>query len=226
MKTYLKLIKKQQKELNSIKKKHAKDRTIMQKCHCTQVDKMISQYDKEKLTQDKLLEKAIKKHGENNCLELKKETESKVEKLSTDHKAKVKDITAQHTKEWSEMINSHSSIEQDMKDIHVVQQCEHLKKLLNCFVVPSPLRQSKEMRANQAKTSMENSKAISQDKTIKNKAERERRVRELNSSNTKKFLEERKRLAMKHQKEMETQEKSQNEQLEKLDKFNEQVSNR
>lgn len=35
-------------------------------------------------------------------------------------------------------------------------------------------RQSKEMKANQAKTSMENSKAISQDKSIKNKAERER----------------------------------------------------
>ncbi len=78
------------------------------------------------------------------------------------------------------------------------------------------------MKANQAKSSMENSKAISQDKSIKNKAERERcdmthglrsvinkssfvslmgsvclccrRVRELNSSNTKKFLEERKRV--------------------------------
>lgn len=50
------------------------------------------------------------------------------------------------------------------------------------------------MRANQAKMSMENSKAISQDKSIKNKAERERRVRELNSSNTKKFLDERKRV--------------------------------
>uniref|UniRef100_A0A8C7JG10 1-phosphatidylinositol 4,5-bisphosphate phosphodiesterase n=1 Tax=Oncorhynchus kisutch TaxID=8019 RepID=A0A8C7JG10_ONCKI len=228
--TYLKLIKKQQKELNFLKKKHAKDRTIMQKCHCTQVDKMISQHDKEKLTQDKVLEKAIKKRGENNCLELKKETESKVEKLNTDHKAKVKDITAQHTKEWSEMINSHSSVEQDMKDIHVVQQCEQLKKLLSGVQEQQTLslkliheRQSKEMRANQAKTSMENSKAISQDKTIKNKAERERRVRELNSSNTKKFLEERKRLAMKHQKEMETLEKSQKEQLEKLDKFNEQL---
>lgn len=105
------------------------------------------------------------------------------------------------------------------------------------------------MRANQAKMSMENSKAISQDKSIKNKAERERRVRELNSSNTKKFLDERKRvrdqssshsfkyfsayseratspclqLAMKHQKEMEQLEKNQREQLEKLEKFNEQV---
>lgn len=35
-------------------------------------------------------------------------------------------------------------------------------------------RESKEMRAHQAKISMENSKAISQDKSIKNKAERER----------------------------------------------------
>ncbi|KAM6954132.1 1-phosphatidylinositol 4,5-bisphosphate phosphodiesterase beta-4 isoform 2-T2 [Aplochiton taeniatus] len=230
MKTYLKLMKKQQKDLASLKKKHSKDQNGMQKSHCTQVDKMIGLHDKEKLAQEKLLEKAIKKRGENNCQELKKETEVKVQTLGTEHKAKVKDITAQHTKEWSEMINSHSSVEQEMKDSHVTQQCEHLKKLLTTVQEQQTLqlkliheRQNKEMRANQAKSSMENSKAISQDKTIKNKAERERRVRELNSSNTKKFLDERKRLAMKHQKEMEQLEKSQREQLEKLDKFNEQA---
>uniref|UniRef100_A0A1A8P9K1 1-phosphatidylinositol 4,5-bisphosphate phosphodiesterase n=1 Tax=Nothobranchius rachovii TaxID=451742 RepID=A0A1A8P9K1_9TELE len=230
MKTYLKLIKKQQKELNSLKKKHSKDQNAMQKAHCTQVDKMVSLHEKEKTTLEKLLEKAIKKRGENNCQELKKETEDKIQTLATDQKAKVKDITAQHTKEWSELISSHSSEEQEMKDTHVTQQCEHLKKLLTTVQEQQTVqlkviheRQSKEMRANQAKMSMENSKAISQDKTIKNKAERERRVRELNSSNTKKFLDERKRLAMKHQKEMETLEKNQREQLEKLDKHNEQL---
>uniref|UniRef100_A0A8C6LI67 1-phosphatidylinositol 4,5-bisphosphate phosphodiesterase n=1 Tax=Nothobranchius furzeri TaxID=105023 RepID=A0A8C6LI67_NOTFU len=230
MKTYLKLIKKQQKELNTLKKKHSKDQNAMQKAHCTQVDKMVSLHEKEKTTLEKLLEKAIKKRGENNCQELKKETEDKIQTLATDQKAKVKDITAQHTKEWSELISSHSSEEQEMKDTHVTQQCEHLKKLLTTVQEQQTVqlkviheRQSKEMRANQAKMSMENSKAISQDKTIKNKAERERRVRELNSSNTKKFLDERKRLAMKHQKEMEQLEKNQREQLEKLDKHNEQV---
>ncbi|KAM6915241.1 1-phosphatidylinositol 4,5-bisphosphate phosphodiesterase beta-4 [Xenentodon cancila] len=230
MKTYLKLIKKQQKELNALKKKHSKDQNTMQKAHCSQVDKIVSLHDKEKTTLEKLLEKAIKKRGENNCQELKKETEDKIQTLVADHKAKVKDITAQHTKEWSELISSHSSEEQDMKDNHVTQQCEHLKKLLSTVQEQQTMqlkliheRQSKEMRANQAKMSMENSKAISQDKTIKNKAERERRVRELNSSNTKKFLDERKRLAMKHQKEMEQLEKSQREQLEKLEKFNEQL---
>ncbi|KAF1376413.1 hypothetical protein PFLUV_G00211250 [Perca fluviatilis] len=230
MKTYLKLLKKQQKELNTLKKKQSKDQNTMQKAHCTQMDKMVSQHDKEKTTLEKLLEKAIKKRGENNCQELKKETEDKIQTLIADHKVKVKDITAQHTKEWSELISSHSSEEQEMKDSHVAQQCEHLKKLLTTVQEQQTMqlkliheRQSKEMRANQAKMSMENSKAISQDKSIKNKAERERRVRELNSSNTKKFLDERKRLAMKHQKEMEQLQKNQREQLEKLDKFNEQL---
>ncbi|XP_050994379.1 1-phosphatidylinositol 4,5-bisphosphate phosphodiesterase beta-4 isoform X5 [Labeo rohita] len=230
MKTFIKLMKKQQKELNTLKKRHAKEHNAMQKSHCTQVDKMVAQHDKEKFTLEKLLEKAIKKRGENNCSDLKKETAIKVETLTTDHKEKVKDMVAQHTKEWSEMINCHSTEEQEMKDAHVTQQCELLRKLLASVQEQQTLqlkliheRQSKEMKANQAKTSMENSKAISQDKSIKNKAERERRVRELNCSNTKKFLEERKRLAMKQAKELEQLQKSQREQLEKLEKFNEQA---
>ncbi|PWA27498.1 hypothetical protein CCH79_00000167 [Gambusia affinis] len=86
--SYLKLIKKQQKELNSLKKKHSKDQNAMQKAHCTQVDKMVSLHEKEKTNLEKLLEKAIKKRGENNCQELKKETEDKIQTLTTDHKAK------------------------------------------------------------------------------------------------------------------------------------------
>lgn len=35
----------------------------MQKSHCTQVDKMVSQHDKEKIVFEKLLEKSIKKRG-------------------------------------------------------------------------------------------------------------------------------------------------------------------
>ncbi|XP_041108557.1 1-phosphatidylinositol 4,5-bisphosphate phosphodiesterase beta-4-like isoform X4 [Polyodon spathula] len=230
MKTYIKLTKKQQKELNALKKKHSKDHSAMQKSHCIHVDKIVAQHDKEKLSYEKLLDKAIKKKGENNCLEMKKEIEIKLQALSSDHKIKVKEIVAQHTKEWSEMINSHSVEEQEIRDQHLVQQCEHLKKLLGSVQEQQTQqlklihdRQSKEMRANQAKTSMENSKAISQDKSIKNKAERERRVRELNSSNTKKFLEERKRLAMKQSKEMDQLKKAQDEQIEHLEKQNEQA---
>uniref|UniRef100_A0A8D2KZ28 1-phosphatidylinositol 4,5-bisphosphate phosphodiesterase n=1 Tax=Varanus komodoensis TaxID=61221 RepID=A0A8D2KZ28_VARKO len=227
---YIKHLKKQQKELNALKKRHAKEHCIMQKLHCTQVDKIVAQYDKEKLAYEKTLEKAIKKKGGNNCLEMKKEIENKIQILTSDHKSKVKEIVAQHTKEWSEMINTHSAEEQEIRDVHLSQQCELLKKLLiNAHeqqtqqLKLSHDRESKEMRANQAKISMENSKAISQDKSIKNKAERERRVRELNSSNTKKFLEERKRLAMKQSKEMDQLKKVQLEHLEILEKQNEQA---
>uniref|UniRef100_A0A5F9DGH6 1-phosphatidylinositol 4,5-bisphosphate phosphodiesterase n=1 Tax=Oryctolagus cuniculus TaxID=9986 RepID=A0A5F9DGH6_RABIT len=230
MKAYLKHLKKQQKELSSLKKKHAKEHSTMQKLHCTQVDKIVAQYDKEKSTHEKILEKAMKKKGGSNCLEMKKETEIKIQTLTSDHKSKVKEIVAQHTKEWSEMINTHSAEEQEIRDLHLSQQCELLKKLLiNAHeqqtqqLKLSHDRESKEMRAHQAKISMENSKAISQDKSIKNKAERERRVRELNSSNTKKFLEERKRLAMKQSKEMDQLKKVQLEHLEFLEKQNEQL---
>ncbi|XP_073734484.1 1-phosphatidylinositol 4,5-bisphosphate phosphodiesterase beta-4 isoform X5 [Callorhinus ursinus] len=230
MKAYLKHLKKQQKELNSLKKKHAKEHSTMQKLHCTQVDKIVAQYDKEKSTHEKILEKAMKKKGGSNCLEMKKETEIKIQTLTSDHKSKVKEIVAQHTKEWSEMINTHSAEEQEIRDLHLSQQCELLRKLLiNAHeqqtqqLKLSHDRESKEMRAHQAKISMENSKAISQDKSIKNKAERERRVRELNSSNTKKFLEERKRLAMKQSKEMDQLKKVQLEHLEFLEKQNEQL---
>ncbi|KAM6128394.1 LOW QUALITY PROTEIN: 1-phosphatidylinositol 4,5-bisphosphate phosphodiesterase beta-4 [Pterocles gutturalis] len=229
MKAYIKHLKKQQKELNALKKKHAKELSAMQKLHCTQIDKIVAQYDKEKVSYEKMLEKAIKKKGGSNCLELKKDTEIKIQTLTSDHKSKVKEIVAQHTKEWSEMINTHSAEEQEIRDLHLNQQCELLKKLLmNAHEQQTQQlkfshdRESKEMRANQAKISMENSKAISQDKSIKNKAERERRVRELNSSNTKKFLEERKRLAMKQSKEMD-QLKIQLEHLEVLEKQNEQL---
>ncbi|XP_067845542.1 1-phosphatidylinositol 4,5-bisphosphate phosphodiesterase beta-4 isoform X3 [Heptranchias perlo] len=230
MKAYIKLLKKQQKELNALKKKDAKEHIAMQKSHCMHMDKMVAQHDKDKLNQEKILEKAIKKKGENNCIDLKKETEIKMEALSSDHKLKVKEIVTQQTKEWSEMINVHCAEEQELKDLHLSQQCDLLKKLLigtheqqSQHLKLIHDRLSKEMRANQAKSSMENSKAISQDKSIKNKAERERRVRELNSSNTKKFLEERKRLAMKQSKEMDQLKKAQLEQLEGLERQNDQA---
>ncbi|KAM3931514.1 1-phosphatidylinositol 4,5-bisphosphate phosphodiesterase beta-4 isoform 1-T3 [Leptodactylus fuscus] len=230
MKAYIKQLKKQQKEMNSMKKKHDKEQSAVRKVHCTQADKLVAQLDKEKLSLEKNLEKAIKKKGGNNCVEMKKETENKIQVLTSDHKSKVKEIVAQHTKEWSELLNTQAAEVQDLQDLHLSQQCELLKKLLITVqeqqtqqLKLSHDRESKEMRANQAKISMENSKAISQDKSIKNKAERERRVRELNSSNTKKFLEERKRLAMKQSKEMDQLKKTQLEHLEILEKQNEQL---
>lgn len=39
------------------------EHSIMQKLHCTQVDKIVAQYNKEKVASEKMVEKAIKKKG-------------------------------------------------------------------------------------------------------------------------------------------------------------------
>jgi phosphatidylinositol phospholipase C beta len=71
---------------------------------------------------------------------------------------------------------------------------------------------------------MEASKTVMGDKSIKNKAERDRRIRELNENNTKKFIEERKRQAMRHSRQVETLKKIHTEQTETLSKRTEAVS--
>ena len=62
-KQYIKLLKRQQKELEVVKKRHNKERSAMQKAHCTVVDKMVASHDKEKSGQEKTLEKIMKKKG-------------------------------------------------------------------------------------------------------------------------------------------------------------------
>lgn len=74
------------------------------------------------------------------------------------------------------------------------------------------------MRAKQAKVSVETAKEVANDKTLRNKAEKERRLREKNQNNTKKFIEERKQAAMKQDKEREKLKKMHEKQLEDLTK--------
>jgi phosphatidylinositol phospholipase C beta len=57
---------------------------------------------------------------------------------------------------------------------------------------------------------VEDSKRLLSDKNFRNKQDRDRRLREMNSNNMKKFIDERKRLASKH--------KLENELLEKITK--------
>jgi len=74
------------------------------------------------------------------------------------------------------------------------------------------------MRSNQAKISVETAKEVANDKTLRNKAEKERRLREKHQNNTKKFIEERKVAAMKQEKEKEKLRKLHEKQLEELAK--------
>ena len=79
------------------------------------------------------------------------------------------------------------------KCLHVRQKGDYLKRLLESShatqmkVLDSRFeKENKEMKGKQAKISVETAKEVSMDKTLRNKAERERRLREKNSNNTKK----------------------------------------
>lgn len=84
-------------------------------------------------------------------------------------------------------------------------------------------RENRDLKSAQAKQSMEASRDIQNDKKIKNKAEKDRRIRELSSNNTKRFIEERKRLANKQSRELDNLKKMQGEQAENLVRENEKV---
>ena len=69
-------------------------------------------------------------------------------------------------------------------------------------------REKKDLELMQVRQNIEDSKRLGSEKTIRNKSELDRRVRELKSNNTKKFVEERKRQIMKHERELENLTKS------------------
>ena len=60
-KVFVKLVKKQQKELESLNKMHVKERSTLQKQQCTVMDKMIAVHEKEKQQVEKVTEKGGKK---------------------------------------------------------------------------------------------------------------------------------------------------------------------
>lgn len=71
-------------------------------------------------------------------------------------------------------------------------------------------RERKELELSQVRQNIEDSKRLGSEKTIRNKSDLDRRVRELKSNNTKKFVEERKRQTAKHDRERDNLIKSHN----------------
>jgi hypothetical protein len=69
-------------------------------------------------------------------------------------------------------------------------------------------REKKDLELSQVRQNIEDSKRLGSEKNIRNKSELDRRVRELKSNNTKKFVEERKRQTMKHEREKDNLTKS------------------
>lgn len=190
-KPFIKLTKKQLKELESVRKRQHKERSVIQKQQCQAIDKIVKSNKKKDLAND----------------------------------PKVRELVVTQMKQWSELLDKHRREEWELMKTQINQQGEILRKLMDIAQMGQMKqleqkfdRENKEMKAKQAKISVETAKEVSNDKTLRNKAERERRLREKNSNNTKKFIDERKSAALKQNKEREKVKKVHDKQQQDLQK--------
>ena len=199
-KSYQKLIRKHEKSMESLRRKHQKDKQEIQKKQTVSIEKIAKQ--------------AAKKDS-----------------LEIDVDPVVQECVSSQIIEWTEMIERHQRSELELMRKHHEQKEEALKALLKTHhesqmkqLESKFERENKEMKTKQAKISVETAKEVAMDKTLRNKAERERRLREKNSNNTKKFIDERKAAASKQNKERERIRKQHEKQFQELSRETDYVS--
>uniref|UniRef100_L7M769 1-phosphatidylinositol 4,5-bisphosphate phosphodiesterase n=1 Tax=Rhipicephalus pulchellus TaxID=72859 RepID=L7M769_RHIPC len=192
-KEYIKLRRKQMKELEGLRKKHHKDKQHVQKQQCLAVEKL-----------------------------LPRDTSDDSGTAASEDCA-VRSLVVNQMHQWSSLLASQRSQEWELLRQQLTQQGALLRTLMLKAQATQMKqldakfeRENKEMKTKQAKVSVETAREVSSDKTLRNKAERERRLREKNSNNTKKFIEERKSAALKQSKERERLKKVHEKQLHDL----------
>ncbi|TPP61233.1 Phosphoinositide phospholipase C [Fasciola gigantica] len=149
-KSYQKLVKRQQKELEVIQRRQEKDAMTMLRNHTLVTDKLNTSHAKERSS----MKRSVKENGQTTTLE-------DSQKLQI-----MKEVQ-----------------EEQKRELRIIQS-----------------REVKEMKAQQTKASIESSRSVMNDPKLRNKAERDRRIRELNDYNTKRFIDQRKVQAQRHEK--------------------------
>lgn len=211
-KAYLKLMKKQEKEFAGVRKKQEKEKQLTQKSQVFAIDKLLKSLQ---------LDAAPAVPAGPN------------DPIPSDNPQVMK-LAMEQISQWTEMVERHNKEQWDLLRAHCTAQRELLKKLLSLQQAGQVKtiearfdKENKDMKAAQARISVETAKEVAKevanDKALRNKAERERRIREKNSNNTKKFIEERKTAAIKQQRERDKLMRAHERQMAELEKECEQV---
>ena len=156
------------------------------------------------------MEKLSKSKGKNNLIQ-----DSAVKEVCNEQTLEYTEVVQRHQKEEWELTKAHLIAQDDMlKTIMEGMQAQQMKELEAIFD-----RDNKEMKANQAKASVETLREVQNDKSLKTKAEKDRIIREKNANNTKRFIDERKSQAMKQANRREKLRKDHGNQIESLQKY-------
>ncbi|XP_017490705.1 PREDICTED: 1-phosphatidylinositol 4,5-bisphosphate phosphodiesterase-like, partial [Rhagoletis zephyria] len=194
-KFFVRLLRKHQKDMDALRKKHQKEKGAVQKTQCLAMEKATKVADK-----------------------------AHVADLGQD--AGVKEAVLGQVKQWSELLDRLHQEEWELYRAQKAAEADSLRKILLSWQAMQIKhletmfeRENKEMKAKQAKVSVDTAKEVANDKTLRNKAEKERRLKEKNSNNTKKFIEERKGAALKQDKERERTKKTHEKESQELEKY-------
>ncbi|ALC48869.1 norpA [Drosophila busckii] len=175
-KGFQKVGKKQLKELDTLRKKHGKERTSVQKTQNAAIDKLIKGRSKDDIRNDASVKNAINE-------QTKQWT----------------DMILRHRHEEWDLLRMHVQDSQDnMKALMLTVQAAQIKQLEERHA-----RDLKELNAKQAKQSADTAKEVQNDKTLKTKNEKDRRLREKRQNNVKRFMEEKKQIGVKQGRAME-----------------------
>ncbi|KAF8386215.1 egl-8 [Pristionchus pacificus] len=215
-KSFLKCQKKLVKDMEELKRKHAKQRECIQKQQQTNVDKLMTDNHRSQKRKDR-------GSGYSSRHQSLSGKDSDPARIADNEK--VRSLVSSQTNEWSSLTTRHEVEEFELKKQHIKEEYELLKKLMKSAhdsqMALLKLRldaESKELRSTQTKKNLEDVKGINADKAFKTKQEKERRVKEQNDKNLKMFLEERKRLGMKANKHEEQLAKRHSDQYEALER--------
>ncbi|XP_072948758.1 1-phosphatidylinositol 4,5-bisphosphate phosphodiesterase [Epargyreus clarus] len=190
-KNFLKTGKKQQKDLETMRKRHQKEKMTLQKQQCAALEKMIKGKNKEQLSNDEAFRKLVN----------------------------------EQSAAWSELVAKHRVEEWASARTRLDEQRDLLKKMMEQTQLGQMKqleakhdRELKEMNTRQAKISVETSKEVANDKTLKTKQEKDRRLREKKQNNIKKFMDEKKNQTIKQNREKEKLKATHDKQAEELSK--------
>ncbi|KAM3717071.1 1-phosphatidylinositol 4,5-bisphosphate phosphodiesterase beta-4 [Dirofilaria immitis] len=220
-KCFQKLVRKFQKDMSELKKRHQKQRGSVQKQQQMTVDKLICDSYKQSKWRTVANSSGNQKHQSLSYMK----SEPTPHDIDMTNSNKMKSLVLSQTNEWSSMMRRHERECHDLRRSQIKEEFECLGKLLQdaqkqqMNVLKLRLEtENKDLKQAQTKKSMDDARAIQQDKNIKTKAERDRRIKEMNEKNLKVFCEERKRLAIKAQKHEEQLMKRHEEQYQEFEK--------
>lgn len=190
-KGYQKVLRKQQKELESLKKRHHKEKLTVQKQHCVAIEKIFKGKNKAELSRDPVVRRAVS------------EQTAQWSRLADRQRREERDLVRGHLEERRTQLCK----------LCVAAQLAQQKQLNARHD-----REMKDMTARQARSSVESAREVMNDKTLKTRGIKEGRLREKQQNNTKKFMEERKIAQMIQNREKEKLKVLHEKQLEELQK--------